>query len=411
MNIESLRYFYDVVEFKSISKVAKNSHISQPALSHQLFKLEREFNGKLLERSNKGVEITQKGEVVYEYAKKILELYDLLYEEVNNEGVNKNKLEITNTSIYSNSIFLAIAGQFGSIFNNYNVNMKIEFINGEGLLINKKSDIIIGNEKLEDKNIKSEYIGSDKLVLISRKNMTKEELKESKIGLLDDKFTKEIEIKLKDMPEVKDVTYESKDQAFINFQKGSENNKGLLEGYSLQNNPFPASYVVKLNKPEDAQTVANAIKNMPGVDSIGNQQDLINTITRIVNAVRIIGVILFLILIGVAIFLIMNTTKLTVYSRRREVGIMKFVGATDWFIRWPFIIEGMIIGLVGAILATILVGFAYQGFFSWITTKMLFVDIVGTSYIYTSLLWQFAIAGTVIGGGASYFSLRKFLVV
>lgn len=198
MNIESLRYFYDVVEFKSISKVAKNSHISQPALSHQLFKLEREFNGKLLERSNKGVEITQKGEVVYEYAKKILELYDLLYEEVNNEGVNKNKLEITNTSIYSNSIFLAIAGQFGSIFNNYNVNMNMEFINGEGLLINKKSDIIIGNEKLEDKNIKSEYIGSDKLVLISRKNMTKEELKESKIGLLDDKFTKEVEKKLKD---------------------------------------------------------------------------------------------------------------------------------------------------------------------------------------------------------------------
>lgn len=198
MNIESLRYFYDVVEFKSISKVAKNSHISQPALSHQLFKLEREFNGKLLERSNKGVEITQKGEVVYEYAKKILELYDLLYEEINNEGVNKNKLEITNTSIYSNSIFLAIAGQFGSIFNNYNVNMNMEFINGEGLLINKKSDIIIGNEKLEDKNIKSEYIGSDKLVLISRKNMTKEELKESKIGLLDDKFTKEIEKKLKD---------------------------------------------------------------------------------------------------------------------------------------------------------------------------------------------------------------------
>ncbi|MGV3024110.1 LysR family transcriptional regulator [Clostridium thermobutyricum] len=197
MNIESLRYFYDVVEFKSISKVAKNSHISQPALSHQLFKLEREFNGKLLERSNKGVEITQKGEVVYQYAKKILELYDLLHKEVNNEGIDKNRLDITNTSIYSNSIFLAIAGQFGSIFNNYNVNMNMEFINGEGLLINKKSDIIIGNEKLEDKNIKSEYVGSDKLVLISRKNMTKEELKESKIGLLDDKFTKEIEKKLK----------------------------------------------------------------------------------------------------------------------------------------------------------------------------------------------------------------------
>lgn len=222
---------------------------------------------------------------------------------------------------------------------------------------------------------------------------------------------REIEIKLKDMPQVKDVTYESKDQAFINFQKGSENNKGLLEGYSLQNNPFPASYIVKLKVPEDAQVVANAVKTMPGVDSIGNQQDLINTITKVVNGFKIIGAVLFLILIGVAIFLIMNTTKLTVYSRRREVGIMKFVGATDWFIRWPFIIEGAIIGLVGAVFASIFVGLAYQGFFTWITAKMLYVDIVSTSYVYVGLLWKFALSGAIIGGGASYFSLRKFLVV
>lgn len=222
---------------------------------------------------------------------------------------------------------------------------------------------------------------------------------------------RDIEIKLKDMPQVKDVAYVSKDQAFIDFQKSSQNNKGLLEGYSLQNNPFPASFTVQLKTPQDAQTVANAVEHMQGVDQVGNQQDLINTITKIVNVTRIIGVILFLILIGVAIFLIMNTTKLTVYSRRREVGIMKFVGATDWFIRWPFIIEGMIIGVVGAVIAALCVGGAYQAFYSWITTKMLYVDIVGNTYAYTHLLWQFAIGGAVIGGGASYFSLRKFLVV
>ncbi|MGL4848590.1 MAG: permease-like cell division protein FtsX [Clostridium sp.] len=220
-----------------------------------------------------------------------------------------------------------------------------------------------------------------------------------------------LEIKLKDMPQVKDVQYVSRDQAFIDFQKSSQNNKGILEGYTLANNPFPASFTVQMKVPEDAQTVANAVENMPGVDSIGNQQDLINTITKIVNGVNIIGGILFLILIGVAVFLIMNTTKLTVYSRRREVGIMKFVGATDWFIRWPFIIEGMIIGLIGAVLSTIVIGLAYQGFFSWITSKMLYVNIVSTSYVYSSLLWMFALGGIVVGGAASYFSLRKFLVV
>ena len=59
----------------------------------------------------------------------------------------------------------------------------------------------------------------------------------------------------------------------------------------------------------------------------------------------------------------MNTTKLTVYSRRREVGIMKFVGATDWFIRWPFVIEGMVIGAIGSLLATVILYFAYRGIF------------------------------------------------
>ena len=76
-----------------------------------------------------------------------------------------------------------------------------------------------------------------------------------------------------------------------------------------------------------------------------------------------------LILIGVSIFLIMNTTKLTVYSRRREVGIMKFVGATDWFIRWPFVIEGMVIGLIGAILACGVLFFAYNGLVKWIASN------------------------------------------
>ena len=222
---------------------------------------------------------------------------------------------------------------------------------------------------------------------------------------------REVEIKLHELPGVKEVQYESKDDAFKNFQESTKENKGLLEGYSLDKNPFPASYIVKLSDPSYAKSVIEGVKNLPGVESIGNQQDLINTITKVVNAIKGVGLVLFIILVGVAVFLIMNTTKLTVYSRRREVGIMKFVGATDWFIRWPFIIEGMIIGLVGSLLSVLLIFIAYKGFITWISGKLLLISLVPLSYVGTSLLLYFALGGLVVGGVASYAALRKFLVV
>ncbi|WP_209797369.1 permease-like cell division protein FtsX [Clostridium moniliforme] len=222
---------------------------------------------------------------------------------------------------------------------------------------------------------------------------------------------REVEIKLHELPGVKEVQYESKDDAFKNFQESTKENKGLLEGYSLDKNPFPASYIVKLSDPSYAKSVTEGVKNLPGVESIGNQQDLINTITKVVNAIKGVGLVLFIILVGVAVFLIMNTTKLTVYSRRREVGIMKFVGATDWFIRWPFIIEGMIIGLVGSLLSVLLIFIAYKGFITWISGKLLLISLVPLSYVGTSLLLYFALGGLVVGGVASYAALRKFLVV
>lgn len=222
---------------------------------------------------------------------------------------------------------------------------------------------------------------------------------------------REVEIKLNELPGVKEVHYESKDEAFKNFEESTKDNKGLLEGYSLQKNPFPASFVVKLDDASYAKSVSDAVKDLAGVESIGNQQDLINTITKVVNGVKVLGAVLFIILVGVAVFLIMNTTKLTVYSRRREVGIMKFVGATDWFIRWPFIIEGMIIGLIGSLLSTGLVFLLYKGAVSWIAGKMLYVSLIPVSYVGTTLLWQFAVGGLVIGGISSYASLRKFLIV
>lgn len=222
---------------------------------------------------------------------------------------------------------------------------------------------------------------------------------------------REIEIKLREIEGVKEVTYASKEDEFNNFQKTINENDGLLQGYTLQNNPFSASFTVKLDSPEYASNVTKGIKDFEGVEEIGDQQELVDKIIGVVKGIKVVGAVLFVILVGVSIFLIMNTTKLTVYSRRREVGIMKFVGATDWFIRWPFVIEGMVIGFSGATLACGVLFFAYRGIFTWIASQLVFVSLVPVTYVLTSLSWQFMVGGIIVGGIASVIALRKFLVV
>ena len=222
---------------------------------------------------------------------------------------------------------------------------------------------------------------------------------------------REVEIKLAEHEGVKAVTYESKDEAFTKLKKDLEGNSGMLEGYSLENNPLASSYIVTLEDASYAGDVSKAVEDMTGVESITNQQELIEKISNVVDFVQILGVVLFFVFIGVSIFLIMNTIKLAVYSRRREVGIMKFVGATDWFIRWPFVIEGMIIGAVGSLLATAILYFIYRGVFGFIASNLLIANLVPVSFVLTTLLGGFLLGGIVVGAIGSIAALRKFLVV
>ena len=222
---------------------------------------------------------------------------------------------------------------------------------------------------------------------------------------------REVEIKLSEQDGVKAVTYESKDEAFTKLKKDLEGNSGMLEGYSLENNPLASSYIVTLEDASYAGVVSKAVEDMTGVESITNQQELIEKISNVVDFVQILGVILFFVFIGVSIFLIMNTIKLAVYSRRREVGIMKFVGATDWFIRWPFVIEGIIIGAIGSLLATAVIYFIYRGVFGFIASNLLIANLVPVSFVLTTLLGGFLLGGIVVGAIGSIAALRKFLVV
>ena len=219
---------------------------------------------------------------------------------------------------------------------------------------------------------------------------------------------KEVQVKINAQEGVKEIQYESREDAFKKLQ---ENNAGILKGYKLEKNPLPASYIVKLEDMSYAPAIREAVKDLDGVESVSDEQESIDTIQSIIKFTKIIGTVLFVILVGVSIFLIMNTTKLTVYARRKEVGIMKFVGATDWFIRWPFIIEGILIGLIGTFLSVIALYFLYKFVISFIAARVIILNLIPISYIFTSLLWKFVLGGVLVGGFASYLALRKFLVV
>ena len=222
---------------------------------------------------------------------------------------------------------------------------------------------------------------------------------------------REIEIKLSELEGVKEVIYESKEDAFLNLKEMLGENQGLLEGYDLEENPLPSSFIVKLTGPEYATEAAEAVEGMVGVEDISNQQEMIDKISSFVDGVKLAGIVLFVVFIGVSIFLITNTTKITVYSRRKEVGIMKYVGATDWFIRWPFIIEGMIIGVVGAIFSTGILFGLYRWAYSAIINSMFLVSIVSPGFVIGTLSWLFIVGGMAIGAFGSMIALRKFLDV
>lgn len=221
-----------------------------------------------------------------------------------------------------------------------------------------------------------------------------------------------IEKKIKEQVGIKEVKFETRKEAFENAEKSLGKEFNYLQGFDPVNkNPFPDSFIVNLDKPEYIQKFIDSIKNEPGIESIGNDSDTVNQIISWGKTIRTIGFVIFGILILISLFLIGNTIKLAVFSRRKEIEIMKFVGATNWFIRWPFIIEGIIIGLIGAALAIVVLYFGYRYAYVQAHLAIPFITLPDPSIIRNHFSWQFSIAGILIGAFGSYLSIRKHLNV
>ncbi len=218
--------------------------------------------------------------------------------------------------------------------------------------------------------------------------------------------------KISSLPSVKPPEFVSKEDA-VNIMKARyKGAEAVLAGLD-KSSPFPDSYIVRLDDLSKIDEVAEQIRTFENVDDITLRSDTINRLLDIANGVRTISAVILVFLILVSIFIITNTIKLTVHARRKEISIMKYVGATNGFIRWPFMIEGIVIGVVAALISVLLLGIGYNYFAGQATgvVENVNISLLQFSDTFNMLIGIYLALGIGIGTIGSAISMRKYLEV
>lgn len=216
------------------------------------------------------------------------------------------------------------------------------------------------------------------------------------------------------MPEVKEVVFISKEEALERLRGSLKGHEDVLD--ALSGNPLPPSYEILLKDPEKIEMVASRFFDNPVVDNSPGSHDGVKyggeTSERVlkVTTIFLIGGAGFVVLLTMAsVLLISNTTRLSIFARRREVEIMRLVGATSWFIRWPFVMEGVATGMIGATGAAILVLLTNKFFIANVVDKMPFLPFSAEAIPLFWLVLFVIGGGTLLGSVGSGLALRRFL--
>ena len=225
-----------------------------------------------------------------------------------------------------------------------------------------------------------------------------------------DKELASVKDKLTKMPGVVKVTQVNKQQALERFKKRLGEQEQLLNSLGKEN-PFPNSFEVQVDNPDRIKVLTPQIGQLPKVETAKFGQEVVEHLFQLTKILRLGGIVLVVFLAMATLFIISNTIRLTVFARRKEVIIMKYVGATDWFIRWPFLLEGMTLGFFGAVVAFVLINSIYASLLDRIHATLAFLPLLPTSPLLLYVDLFLLAAGTGIGALGSYISLRKFLRV
>ena len=224
----------------------------------------------------------------------------------------------------------------------------------------------------------------------------------------------EIGEKIKAIPYVNTTEYKTKEDALNEMKSWLKDKQSVLDAYT-KDNPFKASYVVTLTDLSKSKEVQEQILTFEHISKITVRDDTINTLVNIANGIRTASAVILVLLVIISIFIISNTIKLTVHARRKEISIMKYVGATNGFIRWPFIVEGVIIGIIAALISVFVLGVAYNFVAGKIVTssitELVGINLLQFSDMFTLLLLVYLGLGIGIGAIGSAISMKKYLEV
>ncbi|MDQ6884032.1 MAG: permease-like cell division protein FtsX [Candidatus Dormibacteraeota bacterium] len=220
----------------------------------------------------------------------------------------------------------------------------------------------------------------------------------------------EFKLRLQTDPRVSAVAYVTKDEAMARFRQLPALDPSVID--TLGTNPLPASLDVTVKDIRDLGAIDKEVRASPLVDkspATNYEPSVIDKIILLARVAGIAGIALIIGLTGLSVFIIMLTIRTAIYLRRKEIEVMKLVGATDWFVRWPFIVEGLFVGVVGAVVAVLIVGFGYRPAVSNLQSVLIFVPLAFDPVYLRLVLAAMLAFGLLLGSVGSYLGVRRFL--
>ncbi|WP_044023050.1 permease-like cell division protein FtsX [Bacillus sp. SG-1] len=219
----------------------------------------------------------------------------------------------------------------------------------------------------------------------------------------------ELQSQIEQLDGIASIDFSSKEDELRNLMEDMGEDFSLFE----QDNPLYDVYIVKAENPVETKRIASEIKSFENVNDALYGEAKIERLFSFLQMSRNVGLVLIIGLLFTAMFLISNTIKITIVARRKEIEIMKLVGATNWFVRWPFILEGLWLGVLGSIIPIAVISTGYYYAYQFIEPKLRnhFIQILEyTPFIY-QVNFLVILMGCLIGAWGSFMSVRKFLRV
>lgn len=244
------------------------------------------------------------------------------------------------------------------------------------------------------KALKKELVSQLEIIVYLKSGLTENEVSSLNARLINDS-------------EIAEVRFVSKSQALDKLKEDMKQDDLDLSG--ITGNPLPDSFIVRAHNAPLIPAIAQRIGSFSEVRGVNYWEKNLDKFFAVVNIARIIGLVIVTLLGVATIFIINNTIRLSVFARRREIKIMELVGAAHWFIRGPFILEGMFYGLVGSLAAIFCLRTGYNSILEKIQSQITFLPLVTSGDILMQLFVSLLFTGVVIGGIGSYVSVSKFL--